>query len=283
MPYLMHICFDNSLRLRRKNYLFEYRGIRFKLIQDNPRKWADHLLTVLPDNKLASRERAFAAASEFLSALSWENGARIMVWGCGGRGWRKEWRLSKARPVAFTFPKIPYGGVVSGFDIATIPKVESEEQRIALTLFREAGASNSDYLSFLFYWQILETRGEEPQGFVTKTYRKRPQGFRLNQSEVNKLPLKGRSLGEYLGDDCRHAIAHIRRKPGRKKLELDRIEERTRITISVRVVRAFAEYYISHVLNLQERLYLVRKTKRGFPIYVDRDYTWNQPTVRAYQ
>lgn len=279
----MHICFDNSRRLRRKNYLFEYQGIRFKLVQDNPRKWADRLLTVLPDYEVASRERAFAAASEFLSALSWENGARIMVWECGGRGWRREWRLSKAKPVIFTFPKIPYGGDVRGYDIATIPKVESEGQRIALTLFREAGASNNDFLSFLFYWQVLETGGTKPERFVNRAYRRRPRALKLNQRDVNSLPLNGRSLGKYLSDDCRHAIAHVRRKPGKKKLELDRTEERLRLAISVRVVRAFAEYYISDVLSLQKRLYLVRKAKRGFPLYADREYIWEHGCVRAYQ
>jgi len=283
MPYLMQICFDNSRRLRRKNYLFEYQGIRFKLVQDNPRKWADHLLTVLPDSDAATRERAFAAASEFLSALSWENGARIMVWECGGIGWPRGWRVSRAKPTIFDFPRIPYGGNVFGYDVAIIPKVETNEQRIALTLFREAGASNNDYLSFLFYWQILETGGTNAEGFVDKTYRKRPQKLRLNQRDVNNLPLRGRSLGRYLSDDCRHAIAHVRRKPGKKKLELDRTEERRRLSMSVYVVRAFAEYYISHTLALQRRLHLVRKTKRSFPIFADDEYIWKHGCVRAYR
>jgi hypothetical protein len=207
-----------------------------------------------------------------------------MVWECGGRGWSNELPLSRAKPVISTFPRIPYGGDVRGFDIASIPNVETDEQRIALTLFREAAASNNSYISFLFYWQVLETgRGTRPEHFVTNTYKKRPRGLMLDHREVNRLPLNRKSLGTYLRDDCRDAIAHIRRKPGKKKLELDRTEERTRITISVRVVRAFAEYYISDVLNLQNRLYLVRKTKRGFPIYADHEYIGNHGCVRAYR
>ena len=280
----MHICFDNSRRLRRKNYLLEYQGIRFKLVQNNPRKWADLLLTVLPDREVASRERAFAAASEFLSALSWENEARIMLWEYGGRGWKNKLPLGRARPVMFDFPRIPYGGEVRGYDIARIPKVETDEQRIALTLFREAAASNNNYLSFLFYWQVLETgrTKTKPADFVNKTYKRKPRGLRLNQDEVKRLSLNRRSLGRYLRDDCRDAIAHIRRKPGKKKLELNRTEERTRITISVRVVRAFAKYYISDVLNLKGRLYLVRKTNRGFPIFADDEYISKHGCVKAY-
>jgi hypothetical protein len=37
MPYLMHIAFDNSRRLPRHIYYFEYAGVRFKLIQNEAR------------------------------------------------------------------------------------------------------------------------------------------------------------------------------------------------------------------------------------------------------
>ena len=242
MPYLMEICFDNDRRLRRKHYLFEYRGIRFKLFQDRPRKWADHLLTILPEYDMVAREQAFAVASEFLSALSWENRARIAVWECGGGSWHKEWPLSKAMPRTYTFPKIPFGGNIVGYDIAVIPKVETVEQRIALTLFRETGASNNDYLSFLFYWQVMETGGSNAEGFVNKTYRRQPRQLGLASRDISRSPLRGRPLGEYLRDECRDAIAHIRRKPGKRKLELDRTEERYRVSTSTRVAKAFAEY-----------------------------------------
>jgi hypothetical protein len=41
MAYLMEIGFDNSCRLARKRYMFQYRGVAFKLVQDNPRRWAE--------------------------------------------------------------------------------------------------------------------------------------------------------------------------------------------------------------------------------------------------
>lgn len=286
MPYLMEICFDNDRRLPRKYYLFEYKGIKFKLVQSNPRKWADHLLTVLPNSDVTTRERTYTVASEFLSALSWENTARIGVSEFGGKGWRKEWRLSRAAPSIDTFPKIPYGGNVVGYNIVTIPKVETDEQRIALTLFREAGASNNEYLSFLFYWQVLETGKTNPIDFANntyRTYRKRPEELRLRQQDLDRLQLNSRHLGEYLNEDCRHAIAHIKRRPERKKLELDSMEERLRISISTRIVRTLSEYYIRHVLNLQKKLHLVRRGKRGFPTFVDDEFMSEHTCIPAYR
>jgi len=43
-----------------------------------------------------------------------------------------------------------------GYDINRIPEIETEEQRDALVLFREASSSNNDYLAFLFFWQVIE-------------------------------------------------------------------------------------------------------------------------------
>lgn len=255
--------------MRRKHYLFEYRGARFKLIQQDPRKWADHLLTIVPDRDQSTRERVFSVASEFLSALSWENRARIAIWEGGGQGWPDDHALSKAVPVIFTFPRIPFGGHAVGYDIARIPRIETEAQKVALTLFREAGASNNDYLSFLFYWQVLETNGANPESVIERTYRRNRDELHISKSDLAGLPLSGRSLGRYLRDDCRDAISHIRRRPGRRKLELDRAEERTRLAISARVMRAFAEYYIRQVLNLEKHLYLVRKSARAFPIFAN--------------
>ena len=148
---------------------------------------------------------------------------------------------------------------------------------------RETGASNNDYLSFLFYWQVMETGGSNAEGFVNKTYRRQPRQLGLASRDISRSPLRGRPLGEYLRDECRDAIAHIRRKPGKRKLELDRTEERYRVSTSTRVAKAFAEYYIRETLKLQHKLYLMRKGRRGFPTYVDDKYISEHSCIPAYQ
>lgn len=50
----------------------KYLGSRFKLIQNNPRKWSDVLLTIVPHPNSVEAQKAYSAAGEFLSALSWE-------------------------------------------------------------------------------------------------------------------------------------------------------------------------------------------------------------------
>jgi hypothetical protein len=265
----MHIALDNSRRLSRKSYLFEYKGVRFKLVQDNPRKWSDHLLTVIPPNDQAREAEVFAIAAEFASCLNWQNGPCVAVHYAGGRGWPDDASLSGAMPSIRTFPRIANKGITYGSNLIQIPLVRTKVQRVALALFREADSANNEYLSFLFYWQTLEIDGRDPVGFVNKTLLRNSSRLGYSRDDLARLPLAGRSLGYYLLDDCRHAIAHIRRKPGRKTIDVDQLEERSRIVRSTRVLREFARFYISDVLGLSERLYLVRQTSRSFPVFAD--------------
>ena len=39
-----------------------------------------------------------------------------------------------------------------------------------------------------------------------------------------------------------------------------------------RIIQEFARLYIKNELNLQKSLYLVRKSKNGFPVYLDEGY-----------
>jgi hypothetical protein len=285
MKMLMNIGFDNSARLCRNTYYFEYKGIRFKLVQKNMRKWCDALLTIIQDDE-KSKNQAYIAASEFLTALSWQNDSRLKLRPLGGISVPDNFQLRKAKSGFFSFPEIPYHIFKKGFDICIIPEIKTEEQKTALILFREALSSNNIYLSLLFYWQILETGGNDPIGWVNKVVRKKKNYNRLlvSKDEIKHLPLNGKSLGNYLYDDCRNAIAHIKRdKPGKVKLELDSWEDTKRITISTNIVMKFARFYIEDELRLQDKLYLVRKKRYGSPVFVNERIYRNNAFSLAYK
>src|SRR5207245_1390990 len=106
-------------------------------------------------------------------------------------------------------------------------------------------------------------------------------GWTANRSEPQR-PLSSPSLASrsaatpsttiftrYRLDDCRNAIAHSRRRPGRAGLNLDVREERSRFARSTWVVQAFAQHYIRTRLALTEYVYLMRPRSRGVPRFVD--------------
>jgi hypothetical protein len=270
--YLMEIALDNGGRLERTSYVFEYAGVQFKLLQEHPRKHADHLLTILPTGSVAERQKAYAAASNFSAALSWANRTATAVWEVGGRGWHGSWRLRGAQSRMRTFPRIPFNGLVVGCSLNALPTIQNNEQKLALTLFREARASNNEYLSFLFFWQVLAIAGN-PEGVAEKLHRRQRAKLRFSASDVAALPTGARSLGNYLADDCRNAIAHVRsQKSGSKRLlEFDSIEDRTRMARSVRVVQELARVCIEETLRLTKQSLLVRVPGSTVPRYVDEE------------
>lgn len=284
MAYLMFIGFDNSSRLFRNVWYLEYRKVRFKLFQNNCRKWCDNLVTKLPSmGDLQAKEHAYAMASEFLCAVCWQNSSRIIMQNLGGRGYSDKGSLRSAKCTIRSFPVIAFPGHMVGYDISVLPHIQTDQQRTALLLYRDALGSNNNHLSFLFYWQILETNGSDPVGWVNKTVRKLPPQLGLDADDIAALSLGGRPLGNYLQDDCRHAIAHINRKPGRRTILLDSAADAKRIWASTNVVKALAEYYIKHNLMLNKRLHLVRRHGSGFPTYADEAELRTYICKLAYQ
>src|SRR4051812_38050875 len=124
MPYLMHIALDNPFRFRGRVHYFEYNGIRFKLVQNNPQKWSDVLLTITEGARPhPSVQVALTAASEFASALAWELDTGMSIRHIGGPGIRPAIRLKNAQCVTFVFPELPYRGAPIGFDLTRIAKI----------------------------------------------------------------------------------------------------------------------------------------------------------------
>ena len=269
----MHIGFDNSDRLWRRVYYFEYKGIRYKLIQNPSRKWCDVLLTIIPERASQGQmSLAYATASEFLSALSWANHSLVKVYPIGGAGVRESFPLRRARCCNRSFPRIPFCGYIIGADISCIAQIDSDEQREALALFREAASSNNDYLSFLFFWQVLEVGSGDPAALVNKIWqRHRARIVGTREDLFSNLNLNGRQLGDYLREDCRNAIAHIRRHPEKTKIVMGSLEDELRISISTDIVRQFARFYIEGKLGVCKRMYLLRRHGRGFPAYVGEE------------
>ena len=118
---------------------------------------------------------------------------------------------------------------------------------------------------------IFPVGGDNAIGWVNKVVRKKKNYNRLlvSKGEIKHLPLNGKRLGNYLYDDCRNAIAHIKRKPGKVKLKLDSWKDTKRITMSTDILKKFARFYIKDELKLQDKLYLVRKKGYGFPVFVN--------------
>jgi len=284
MAYLMHIGFDNSARLWKNVFYFEYKGIRYKLIQNNNRMYCNVLLTVIPDERKTELiDIVYIVASEFISALCWQLNSFAKVKYLGGWGRSENIILRRAKCSMFDFHKIAFCGEIIKCEISPIPEIENEEQREALILFREANSLNNDYLSFLFFWQILEIGNNQPIGWINKVYRKNRNKLSISKDDINALPLKGKKLGYYFHDEVRNAIVHLFKRPkGKKRMKIDSPDDNILIDRGRKIIKEFARFYIENELKLKKELYLVRKGGKGFPVYVNKEFTRQHYCKVAY-
>ena len=244
----------------------EYRGVRFKLVQERGWKWADHLLTIIPDISPPAKQYAFEIGQELVNLLSWELRSPMQLSEAGARSCHQGMRLSQVRPSMRVFPEIQFNGNFVNNSPSIIPDVSTEHQRLALGLFREARASNNDYHAFLFYWHVIETGKEKGEEVVDRL--STSNNLKLVRDDIDRLLLGERSLGEHLKENVRNAIAHIRRWSGRKSLELSNLVQRNEMAIAARVTRRIAEAYIEDDLSVgKQQLFLLRKGQGGFPKY----------------
>ena len=281
----MHTGFDNSARLWKNVFYFKYKGVRFKLIQNNSKMYRDVFLTVIPDeNNIELVNNAYLIASEFIAALSWQLNSFAKVEYLGGSGKQENIILRKARCSMFDYHKIAFCGGSKNNEISVIPEIENNEQREALILFREAKSTNNNYLSFLFFWQILEINFGKPIDWIDKVYRKNRNKLNISENYINNLPLQGRNLGYYFHDDFRNAISHIfKRTKGKKRIKIDTPNDNILISIGRIIIEEFARFFIENELKLKKELYLVRKGGKGFPIYVNKEFTRKHYCKEAYK
>lgn len=260
--YLVHIPFTITSRLIRPTYLFSYKGQSFKICRTSLKKYADNLLTIVDQEEDINRVARIAA--EYFSALAWQNRGDVQF---GNPTWVRNGRIRDLRTAGasiFAFQMIPPGRGTSGHSISILPHIENEHQRLALALYREAGASNNEYLKFLFLWQILAVGSKgESLGVANKARKEiRDTGW------IDRLDLKGKSIGNYFAGDCRDAIAHVTRRTGETTLDFDNPEDRCRISISVRAVDEFARHHIKNRLDLNKSLYLFKEKPGSIPAYL---------------
>lgn len=270
MSTLLQFSFDNPVRFYPAVHYFAYGGFRFKLVQNDPTRWTDSILTVF-DQRPADDvvQRAYAAAAEFVTALSWELDFGMGIRPAGTLTVGSRITLRSARPNVFTYPSVPYLGPHVGYELSRVARIATDEQRIALTLYREAASANKLLLSLLLAWQVMEVRTGKAVPWIDRTMQNLPSRLGDVPQMVARLGVRPQQLGEYLWDDWRSAIAHIRRRPGKHALKFDDRAEAERLHLAADIVRRLARHYIIDELQVTDRLYLMRRGQRGFPTFVD--------------
>ena len=280
--YLFHICFDSPL-IFRKNLYFNYEWIDFKLIKGT-KEYQDILCCIIdgesgsgPSKSEARRVQEIAL--RFLSCLSWELNIGITTGSSyGGIGWSKNrgGLTSVTRPTRITRTSIRNRRVRN---IVKLPKIDDKYKSNALSLFREAKASNSLYYKFLCYWKILEIeqrrkgktrRQEETIDWIDNTIEENK--WILQRAHFNAQILKNKTVGKYLCEECRHAVAHVMAD---YELPPDSGESLFKIYTANIIVEYLVDIFMKKELGLEftkddkdNYLYLRKKKGKAIPVFI---------------
>lgn len=218
-------------------------------------------------------------ALRFLSCLSWELNIGITSSFYGGCGWRKEYgglQRVKKRICPFMAQSTRSHKCNS---VVRLPKIDDTYKAHALSLFREAKAANSLYYKFLCYWKILEMYSKREKQLSGKA---KPSIYWINKTvgenkwiltraHFEEKLLGKKSVGDYLCDECRNAVAHVMLK---YKLKPDSGESLMKVNTANRVMELLVDIFMKKeiglaygVKNNENYLFLKKKKGKMIPIF----------------
>lgn len=279
---LLHVCFESRI-IFEHNVYFNYNGIDFKLIKGT-KQYQDVLCCIFDISSSSgpefdkTRKRVEGIAFEFLSCLSWELKTGIVYCPAGGCGWSQEHGglSSVTRKTCTSMPR-QMSRHIKGISIVGLPKIGHDKYKAhALSLFREAKASNSPYYRFLCYWKILEIhnfKGGKSMDWINETVKHNT--WILERAHFNKSILNNKKISNYLKDECRHAIAHVMPK---YKLKPDSGESLFKIYTANIIVEHLVDIFIRKELGFG-----LTKDEKGNYLYLRKCKGKAIPSFASYR
>ena len=270
MAYVMQVSFDSYWKILKPSYVFKFRGREYRLLRGKRQRGGielDCILTILNEYDEKECDKVYRDIMIYCGCLSWERHTPIIVGGGGGYG-AKEVTIKRAGRVDTTNRILPIS--MLNLTIERIPYVYTKDQEDALGLYREAIASGSPFYKFLCLWNILNIPYREESlvlDWINNARRNKRHRFFSNKL-IEELEKEGINIGEYLKEQCRNAIVHIRRYTlAMKHIDPNNPEDLGRIGTVVYFLENLVELYVIEELKLNKMQFLFNFKKRGIPEY----------------
>lgn len=274
MAHVIQVNFDSHWNLVKPYYIFKFRDREYKVLRGKGRKnnkEKDCILSLLGDED-KEYYGVYRDIMIYCGCLSWEYQTPVMVSGGGGYGNSKKITIKQVRRVDITRRNM----VVNTYSLSlgSIPYVHTKDQEDAIGLYREALVSASPFYKFLCLWNILNipARGTKSViSWVNDALENKKHKIFLN-NQISALEKKGADIGKYLDEECRDAIAHIRRdSPNRTHIDPNDGRDIVRISSSTYFLENLARLYIADELRLDNRQFLYKRKQRDIPEYLTEE------------
>ncbi len=253
MPMFLTFQIEMDAHLAKAEYIFEFDGRSFRLVRGTDAE-LDKLCTIT-DGSSQENAQAYETAMKLCDYLNWEWQTGIRCMDGGGPSFRSDEPVLKVlanRPIQMFHARTLRGTTVEPL---FLPDVQNDVPRVALGLLNEALQATSPFFRFINYWKILglprlgKRHGDADERAIARVDRAPSERVPELGDLRNSLKQRGihATLGNYLYEECRNAIAHITRPPA---LSPSKLLHRDRILEAECVAEHLARFYIRTELGL---------------------------------
>lgn len=244
---------ETDARLAKAEYIFEFQERVFRLVRGTDTE-LDKLCTIT-DGSAQENAQAYETAMRLFDYLSWQWQTGIRCMDGGGPGFQSDEPILKilaSRPIQMFHARMLRSMIVEPL---FLPDVRNDVLQVALGLLNEALQATSPFFRFINFWKILglphsgDRRGNADKRAIARVDRAASERVPEIGDLRNRLKQRGihATLGNYLYEECRNAIAHITRPPA---LSPSKLLHRDRILEAERVAEHLARFYIRTELGL---------------------------------
>lgn len=214
---------------------FKFEGRTFRWINGTPQSSA--ILSIGVSSSDPNYKPEYEAINRLFATLVWRHNVKIgSDFSVGGA----------RRALPYTYSPRLSGGTKIGADLVQdmMPGGKTDEDWLALALYKEGRNADSVFYRFFNYWKVLEV--------AMPDWKQRAAWIEANASRVSgeeRLPDIGTagSLSEYLYDSGRCAIAHVSHDPF---VNPDKVDDRLRISRDEFLVGELARLALREVMGV---------------------------------
>jgi len=272
MAYIIQVDFDSYWKLAKASYVFKYRDNSYRMLRGRGQgrnKERDCILSIIDEGQVDNVAREIMI---YLGCLSWEHRTPMLVTLAGGRGYGGRLGIKTVRRSIITKRMLP--SQMLYLTINRIPYVETKDQEDAIGLYREAMASGSPFYKFLCLWNILNIPTRKTGlviNWVNDAIKNKKHRIYPNH-HIDVLSKKGVDIGKHLDDECRDAIAHIRRDlPSKTHIDINSNKDYGRIAASAYFLEDLSRLYVAEELKLIKSQFLYQRKTRDIPEYLTEE------------
>lgn len=241
---LLSYAFDSTCTFNFRKCVFKFENREFAMVPGDTYT-CDVVHTIAKNS--TERDAIFQLIHRFLYRYGWANRCSFHFAGHVAQGISQQ---SSLNDIKFTFIiNRKYRNLLVNFD-RIVPPV-APELELALSLFNDANYTNDLFYRFLCFWKILQInlpgrRKLPAHKWIDDRF---SDGTVSLPGYLHDLVPSGTSLGEFLKDECRNAIAHITREPTVLSYKASDCEK---IGRACTAIEPFVEYFIRRALDMPE-------------------------------